>query len=50
VLSLTLSGLLIYKLTRRPELIVVERTAEGDRVVGDDRHYAMQGSVQVETA
>ena len=47
VLSLTLSGLLIYKLTRRPELIVVERTAEGDRVVGDDRHYAMQGSVQV---
>ena len=47
VLSLTLSGLLIYKLTRRPELIVVERTPEGDRVVGDDRHYTMQGSVQV---
>ena len=47
VLSLTLSGLLIYKLTRRPELVVVERTAEGDRVVGDDRHYTMQGSVQV---
>jgi len=47
VLSLTLSGLLIYKLTRRPELIVVERTPEGDRVVGDDRHYMMQGSVQV---
>jgi hypothetical protein len=47
VLSLTLSGLLIYKLTRRPELVVVERTPEGDRVVGDDRHYTMQGSVQV---
>jgi hypothetical protein len=47
VLSLTLAGLLIYKLTRRPELIVVERTPEGDRVVGDDRHYTMQASVQV---
>lgn len=47
VLSLTLSGLLIYRLTRRPELVVVERTPEGDRVVGDDRHYTMQGSVQV---
>ncbi|HEY6245083.1 MAG TPA: hypothetical protein VIX17_14110 [Pyrinomonadaceae bacterium] len=47
VLSLTLSGLLIYKLTRRPELVVVEGTPEGDRVVGDDRHYTMQGSVQV---
>jgi len=47
VLSLTLAGLLLYKLTRRPELVVVERTREGDRVVGDDRHYTMQGSVQV---
>ena len=47
VLSLMLSALLIYKLTRRPELVVVERTPEGDRVVGDDRHYTMQGSVQV---
>ena len=46
-LGLTLSGLLIYKLTRTPSLVVVERTAEGDRVVGDDRQYTFGGSVQV---
>src|SRR6266545_1157917 len=34
--SLVLAGLLAYRLTRSAELIVVERTAEGDRVVGDD--------------
>lgn len=45
--SLALAGLLTYKLTRSPELVVVERTPEGDRVVGDDRHYTLQGSVQV---
>ena len=31
-LSLALAGLLTYKLTRSPSLIVVERTADGDRV------------------
>jgi hypothetical protein len=46
-LSLGLAGLLVYKLTRSPALIVVERTAEGDRVVGDDHHYALAGSTQV---
>jgi len=47
VLSLALAGLLTYKLTRSAELVVVERTPEGDRVVGDDRHYTFQGSVQL---
>ena len=47
LLSVGLAALLTYRLTRRPELVVVERTAEGDRVVGDDRHYTLQGSVQV---
>jgi hypothetical protein len=47
VLSLTLAGLLTYKLTRSASLIVVERTPEGDRVVGDDQHYALSGPVQV---
>lgn len=47
LLSLALAGLLTYKLTRHPSLIVVERSAEGDRVVGDDQHYALSGSVQV---
>jgi hypothetical protein len=47
VLSLTLAGLLTYKLTRSASLIVVERTPEGDRVVGDDQHYTMSGPVQV---
>ena len=46
-LSLALAGLLTYKLTRSPELIVVERTAQGDRVVGDDRHHTLNGSVQL---
>jgi hypothetical protein len=47
-LSLTLAGLLTYKLTRSPSLIVVERTAaEGDRVVGDDQHYTLSGPVQM---
>lgn len=46
-LSLTLAGLLTYKLTRSASLIVVERTPEGDRVVGDDQHYAVSGPVQV---
>ncbi len=46
-LGLVLSGLLTYKLTRSPSLIVVERTAEGDRVVGDDRQYTFGGPVQV---
>jgi hypothetical protein len=46
-LSLALAGLLTYKLTRSASLIVVERTPEGDRVVGDDQHYALSGSVQV---
>lgn len=47
LLSLALAGLLTYKLTRSPELVVVERTPEGDRVVGDDRHYTLQGPIQV---
>jgi len=46
-LSLALAGLLTYKLTRSPELIVVERTPEGDRVVGNDRHYTLQGPIQL---
>lgn len=46
-LSLTLAGLLTYKLTRSASLIVVERTPEGDRVVGDDQHYTLSGTVQV---
>lgn len=46
-LSLTLAGLLTYKLTRSPSLVVVERTPEGDRVIGDDRHYTLSGPVQV---
>jgi hypothetical protein len=48
LLALVLSGLLIYKLTRRPSLIVVERSAEGDRVVGNDRQFNFSGSVQVQ--
>src|ERR1044071_6966010 len=47
ILSLALAGLLTFKLTRSPSLIVVERTPEGDRVVGDDQHYALSGPVQV---
>jgi len=47
LLSLTLSGLLIYKLTQRATLVVVERTPEGDRVVADDRHFTLQGSIQL---
>ena len=47
ILSLALAGLLTYKLTRSPTLVVVERTPEGDRVVGDDQHYALSRSVQV---
>ena len=47
MLSLALAGLLTFKLTRSPSLIVVERTPEGDRVVGDDQHYALSGPVQV---
>ena len=46
-LSLALAGLLTYKLTRNPSLIVVERTPEGDRVVGDDKHYTLSGPVQL---
>lgn len=47
VLGLALAGLLTYKLTRSPSLIVVERTQDGDRVVADDQHYTLSGSVQV---
>ena len=47
VLSLMLSALLTYRLLRRPELIVIERTSEGDRVVGDDRHHSLQGPIQI---
>jgi len=47
MLSLALAGLLTFKLTRSPSLIVVERTPEGDRVVGDDQHYALSGPVQL---
>jgi hypothetical protein len=46
-LSVMLAGLLAYKLTRSPALVVVERTAEGDRVVGDDRQYTLSGSIQI---
>jgi hypothetical protein len=46
-LSLTLAGLLTYKLTRSASLVVVERTPEGDRVIGDDQHYTLSGPVQV---
>src|ERR1043165_3455147 len=47
MLGLTLAGLLTYKLIRNPSLIVVERAADGDRVVGDDQHYTLSGPVQV---
>src|ERR1051325_4625589 len=47
MLGLALAGLLTYKLTRNPSLIVVERTQDGDRVVGDDQHYTLSGPVQV---
>ena len=47
VLGLALAGLLTYKLTRSPSLIVVERTQDGDRVVSDDQHYTLSGPVQV---
>lgn len=47
ILTLALAGLLTYKLTRSPSLIVVERTPEGDRVVADDQHYTLSGPVQV---
>ncbi len=46
-LSLALAGLLTYKLTRSPALVVVERTPEGERVVGDDHQYTLSGSVQI---
>src|ERR1041384_6157008 len=46
-LSLALAGLLTYKLTRNPSLIVVERSPDGDRVVSDDQHHTLSGSVQV---
>jgi hypothetical protein len=46
-LCLALAGLLTYKLTRSPSLIVVERTPDGDRVVGNDQHYTLSGSVQL---
>ena len=46
-LSLALAGLLSYKLTSSPSLIVVERTPDGDRVVGDDQHYTLSGPVQL---
>ena len=46
-LSLALAGLLTYKLTRGASLVVVERSPDGDRVVGDDRHYTLSGPVQV---
>src|SRR5215211_3995638 len=47
VLTLALAGLLTYKLTRSPSIIVVERTPDGDRVVADDQHYTLTGPVQV---
>ncbi|HKR15321.1 MAG TPA: hypothetical protein VJT15_24865 [Pyrinomonadaceae bacterium] len=47
ILTLALAGFLIYKLTRSPSLVVVERTADGDRVVADDQHYTLSGSVQL---
>ena len=46
-LSLALAGLFTYKLTRGPSLVVVERTPDGDRVVGDDQNYTLSGPVQV---
>src|SRR5258706_386659 len=46
-LSLTLAGILTYKLTRSASIIVVERTPEGDRLVGDDQHYTMFWPVPV---
>lgn len=46
LLSLVLAALLTYKLIRSPALVVVERTSEGDRVVGDDRQYTLTGAVQ----
>src|SRR3712207_697163 len=46
-LSLALAGLFTYKLTRSPSLIVVERTPDGDRVVGDDQRYTLSGPVQL---
>jgi hypothetical protein len=49
VLSIALAGLLIYRLMRSAELVVVERTPQGDRVVGDDRHYTLHGPVQITT-
>ncbi|HEY6803719.1 MAG TPA: hypothetical protein VI306_09085 [Pyrinomonadaceae bacterium] len=39
--------MLTYRLTRKPELIVVERTPQGDRVVGNDRQIVLEGSVQL---
>lgn len=48
LLALLLSGLLIYKFARSPSLIVVERSAEGDRVVGNDRQFNFTGPVQVQ--
>lgn len=47
ILTLALAGLLTYKLSRSPSLIVVERSPEGDRVVADDQHYTLSGPVQV---
>src|SRR5687767_9764138 len=47
LLGLGLGGILAYRLTRKAELVVVERTPEGDRVVGDSHHYNLQGSVQL---
>ena len=47
MLSLAMAGLLTYKFTQSPSLIVVERTPDGDRVVGDDQHYQLSGPVQV---
>src|ERR1043165_7840466 len=47
MLGLALAGLLTYKLTRNPSLIVVERTQDGDRVVGDDQHYTLSRPVQL---
>src|SRR5690348_18451339 len=46
-LSIALAALLTYKLTQSPSLIVVERTQDGDRVVGDDQHYTLSGPVQL---
>ena len=47
ILGLALAGLLTCKLTRSPALVVVERTQDGDRVVGDDQHYSLGGPVQL---